>query len=422
MLPLKTGLALREPIYLGSASPADTNGWSLSGLDHAPRRLAQSTRWCSPSSHGAIDAVWSNAEPTAISCGRLPFALARLYKRVEKTPPQLRKRQAVSGLRDHISELVNINVDVALDPSFQFNGKALEVSLGYSPSLLPSSNLSLFPAERRLQSFCLPPVRHPFPRARLSWPGRPQPHSTDRILAAYHTVSSRSPKRRGNNGRRDFPSLITNLTGGSESVSAHAHQLMEDNSQLQTDNRELNSALHDAISQRVVVTEELQNLKKHHAVMEETLKTLWTLVKEDISEFQDITTMAEIQDQVYKISRLQVQNAVVTQRPEGQEEPDTDQKARPTSLERKLAQRDVFLEHYKRAEALSRRKAERLTQENQQLRTQLDKAEQERKGLQLSLSTTEKRLTWVEQHFPSSDRQDLAPRDPSAQQQQQIWI
>lgn len=168
-------------------------------------------------------------------------------------------------------------------------------------------------------------------------------------------------------------------------------ELVDAADELKAENAQLSSNLRDAVSQRVVATTQLEQQKKDNVVLEEAIQALWSLVQPN-----NILKTTQICEQVRLLS-IEVsksQPPIITGSVQD-----------PTALEHRLVQQTQQLAFYKRNDAASRQLAETLVHENKNMKSRLDKAENESLRLQSSLHAAEVKLGRIERSlyiYPSS--------------------
>lgn len=186
-----------------------------------------------------------------------------------------------------------------------------------------------------------------------------------------------------------------------EEVSPVSCALLTDTIQRLRENRQLNIALQELISERIILTGEVANLRQISKVTEGSLMALWALSKPHFTGSNDVMSAAEIPGVIERLRHEEAQKKPSNH--QGTEsEADGQHKQQQqliAELEEELVQQAKFAEHYRKAETVARRNVHKLYIANEDMQARLRQAEASRQQLQARLEATEQRFRRLEAHF-----------------------
>lgn len=347
----------------------------------------------------------------AVSDGTRPAGIVRACPEVERLPKKLRKRQGHSNLKSNTTQPASLQpprkpVSLRLGAKRSSGKRATSQSSGVSSvAVIPLSYLLLPQKKLILDSRVLVSSDSVADR-RFTAPfdlgaGVPDPLRSNPPFA--QTRIRRSP------AWRKMPSAVversdedTQEPSGTVEKTANVLPapytlLVETNDRLQEEIQQLNSALHELTSERVLLTDEIAILRKDSKVTEDALLALWTLFKPHSPGLDHVTSVADVRNAVTRLCREEAQK-----KPSGTRGTTSDagnQQQLITSLEEELIQQARFLEHYRKSDTVARRNVHKLSMENRKMQTQLSEAEANRQLLQARLEGVERRFRRLEEHI-----------------------
>lgn len=365
-------------------------------------RQQQLTQKINDESTNAVDCVASGETS--------PAGILRTCLDMERLPKKLRKRQGHSNLKSTTPQSTHP------EPS----GKSASLYLGAKRSLRQrttsqSSGVSssakipfpyLFLTRKRLISGSgVPESSNPVADGQFTTPfdlgaGLPDPLRSNPPFLQTRVQKSPSWRKMPFGAERldkdmQEPSGIVEETG--EFLPEPYILLVDANKRLQEETRQLNSALHELTSERVLLADEVASLRKNSKATEDALLTLWALFKPHSPGLNDVKSVPDVRNAIKKLCREGVQEGPTGTC--GAASGAGNQRQPSIGLEEELIQQTRFLEHFRKSETVARKNVHKLSMENKKLRTQLSEGEANKQLLQARLEAVERRFRRLEEHI-----------------------
>lgn len=369
-----------------------------------------------------------------------PAAITRACLKVERIPRKLRKKQGQRSMKPKVSESDGQRHPQESASAFllttkhSLGKKLVSQSLGVSSAVKNALARPLLRRERLTAHSGIPVnsdsdlvARHRFSALSRACAGIPDPLRANPPFAQPKFSKGTSWRRRNQGSGLDtcqeeaeedaINSLIRpGVAEGSgndrpqpggtgenkKEISPVPCALLADtNQRLREENRQLNSALHELISERIVLAGEVANLRQVSKVTEGTLMALWTLSKPHFSGSDDVTSAAEVPGAIERLRREEAKekpsdNRGPASEADGQHK---QQQQLIADLEAELVQQAKFVEHCRKAETVARGNMHKLSMENKDMQARLRQAEESRQQLQAMLEATEQRFRCLEAHI-----------------------
>lgn len=383
-----------------------------------------------------ISGEMSKAVDSAISNEACPPAIIQTCLEKERLPRKLHKKQGQVNLRTLASgstslERLRKSASLLFDAKRSLGRQALSHPLEVrscvrKPLSLPYRTQKRLVSDGRILMYSTPVADHRFPAPFGPSVSVPDPLRSNPPFAQTKIIGSPSRGHCGQGCQSEFQkklekdtydsSILSAVTEGSDEdrrqlseqpsstgknngeVLQVSHELLAaTNKRLEEENHQLNSALHELISERILLTNEVANLHTETKATEDALMGLWALFKPHLPELDNITSVTDVRNAIQRLSLGKLRERSFDN--SGAITDAENQGHLIASLEKELIQQARFLEHCRIMETAGRKNTRKLSIETKKMKAQLSEAKANRQQLKDRLEASERRFQRLEYHI-----------------------